>query len=68
MRSSGRRWHGSLRLDGATVIDKPGGLNNASAYIGLVPARRFGIVLLAHRGDYPHEIARYRISPALARL
>ncbi|MES5487367.1 serine hydrolase [Bradyrhizobium sp. INPA03-11B] len=57
-----------VRLDGVTVIDKPGGLNNASAYVGLVPARRFGIVLLANRGDYPHEIARYRILPALARL
>ncbi|GKQ52275.1 serine hydrolase [Bradyrhizobium sp. Ce-3] len=57
-----------VRLDGVTVVDKPGGLNNASAYIGLVPARRFGIVLLANRGDYPHEIARYRILPALARL
>ncbi|WP_128971418.1 serine hydrolase [Bradyrhizobium tropiciagri] len=57
-----------VRLDGVTVIDKPGGLNNASAYTGLVPARRLGIVLLANRGDYPHEIARYRILPALARL
>ncbi|WP_375779502.1 serine hydrolase [Bradyrhizobium sp. ma5] len=57
-----------VRLDGVTVIDKPGGLNNASAYIGLVPAHRFGIVLLANRGDYPHEIARYRILPALADL
>lgn len=57
-----------VRLDGVTVIDKPGGLNNASAYVGLVPARRFGIVLLANRGDYPHEIARYRILPTLANL
>ncbi|PAY07763.1 serine hydrolase [Bradyrhizobium sp. UFLA03-84] len=63
----GMAWE-HVRLDGVTVIDKPGGLNNASAYIGLVPARRFGIVLLANRGDYPHEIARYRILPALARL
>jgi len=58
----------NVRLDGVTVIDKPGGLNNASAYIGLVPARKLGIVLLANRGEYPHEIARYRILPALARL
>ena len=29
---------------------------------------RIGIVLLANRGDYPHEIARYKILPALARL
>jgi beta-lactamase class C len=57
-----------VRLDGVTVVDKPGGLNNASAYVGLVPARKLGIVLLANRGEYPHEIARYRILPALARL
>jgi beta-lactamase class C len=57
-----------VRLDDVTVVDKPGGLNNASAYIGLVPARRFGIVLLANRGEYPHEIARYKILPAIARL
>jgi beta-lactamase class C len=58
----------TVHLPGVTVIDKPGGLNNASGYIGLVPARRTGIVLLANRGDYPHEIARYKILPALARL
>jgi beta-lactamase class C len=58
----------TVHLDGVTVVDKPGGLNNASGYIGLVPARRLGIVLLANRGEYPHEIARYKILPALARL
>jgi beta-lactamase class C len=58
----------TVHLDGLTVVDKPGGLNNASGYLGLVPARRLGIVLLANRGEYPHEIARYKILPALARL
>ncbi|MBR0839154.1 serine hydrolase [Bradyrhizobium liaoningense] len=58
----------TVHLPGVTVVDKPGGLNNASGYIGLVPAQRIGIVLLANRGEYPHEIARYRILPALARL
>lgn len=58
----------TVHLDGLTVVDKPGGLNNASGYIGLVPARRIGIVLLANRGEYPHEIARYKILPALAHL
>lgn len=58
----------TVHLDGLTVVDKPGGLNNASGYIGLVPAHRIGIVLLANRGEYPHEIARYKILPALARL
>ncbi|SDI20057.1 beta-lactamase class C [Bradyrhizobium sp. Rc2d] len=63
----GMAWE-TVRLPGVTVVDKPGGLNNASGYIGLVPARRLGIVLLANRGEYPHEIARYKILPELARL
>ncbi|GLR96913.1 beta-lactamase class C [Bradyrhizobium liaoningense] len=63
----GMAWE-TVRLPGVTIVDKPGGLNNASGYIGLVPARRIGIVLLANRGEYPHEIARYKILPALARL
>ncbi|MDA9434675.1 beta-lactamase [Bradyrhizobium sp. CCBAU 51627] len=58
----------TVHLPDVTVVDKPGGLNNASGYIGLVPGRRIGIVLLANRGDYPHEIARYKILPALAHL
>jgi len=58
----------TVHLPGVTIVDKPGGLNNASGYIGLVPAHRIGIVLLANRGDYPHEIARYKILPALAKL
>jgi len=58
----------TVHLPDATVVDKPGGLNNASGYMGLVPARRIAIVLLANRGEYPHEIARYKILPALARL
>jgi beta-lactamase class C len=33
-----------------TVIDKNGGLNNTSAYMGMVPARRLGIVVLSNRG------------------
>jgi beta-lactamase class C len=30
----------NIDVDGVGVVDKPGGLNNASAYVGLVPARR----------------------------
>jgi beta-lactamase class C len=58
----------NVRLDNLEVIDKPGGLNNASAYIGLVPALKIGIVLLANSGNFPHEIARYQVLPKLARL
>ena len=28
----------TVYVDGITIVDKPGGLNNASAYIGFVPA------------------------------
>ncbi|UWU80439.1 serine hydrolase [Bradyrhizobium huanghuaihaiense] len=63
----GMAWE-TVHLPDVTVVDKPGGLNNASGYLGLVPARRIGIVLLANRGEYPHEIARYKILPALAHL
>ena len=53
---------------GPVIIDKPGGLNNTSTYIGLVAGKRLGIVILINRGDqYPHDTARKRILPALAR-
>jgi beta-lactamase class C len=53
---------------GVTIVDKPGGTNNASAYIGLVPAKRLGIVILTNRGrQHFHEAARNVILPALAR-
>jgi beta-lactamase class C len=35
---------------GPTVVDKYGGLNNASAYMGMMPARGLGIVILSNRG------------------
>jgi beta-lactamase class C len=54
---------------GVTVVDKPGGLDNASAYVGLVPDRKIGIAILVNRGDvHPFEAARSTILPELARL
>jgi beta-lactamase class C len=38
------------------IVDKYGGLNNASAYIGMVPAQKIGIVILGNRGSM--DIAR----------
>ena len=59
----------TIGTDGPTVVDKPGGLNNASAYFGLVPERKIGIVILANRGDvHPFEVARSTILPALSRM
>jgi beta-lactamase class C len=55
--------------NGLTIIDKPGGLNNASAYLGLVPGRKVALVILSNRGDvYPHELARATLLPELAKL
>jgi len=54
---------------GLTIVDKPGGLDNASAYVGLVPDHKIGIAILVNRGDvHPFEIARSTILPELARL
>lgn len=58
----------TVYVDGITIVDKPGGLNNASAYIGLVPPRKVGVVLLANRSDFPYEIARNRLLSELSRL
>ncbi len=45
--------------DGIVVVDKPGGLNNSSTYIGLVPAQKLGLVILMNRGNqHPHEFGR----------
>jgi beta-lactamase class C len=53
--------------DGIVVVDKPGGLNNSSTYIGLVPAQKLGLVVLLNRGNqHPYEFGR-RFLVALAR-
>jgi beta-lactamase class C len=41
------------------IVEKNGGLNNSSTYIGMIPARKLGIVILANRGDQdPAEVGR----------
>jgi len=53
---------------GPPIVDKPGGLDNASTYVGLVPRRQLGVVILSNRGNqFPHELAREKLLPALAR-
>ena len=45
--------------DAPTIIEKYGGLNNASAYIGMMAHRKLGIVILGNRGNqYPNEVGR----------
>jgi beta-lactamase class C len=53
---------------GPRIIDKPGGLNNSSTYIGMVAERKLGIVILANRGGQKlYELGRQTLLPALAR-
>jgi beta-lactamase class C len=48
-----------ITADEPNIIEKYGGLNNASAYIGMMPSRKLGIVILANRGNvYPNEVGR----------
>ena len=55
-------------LGGAPIVDKPGGLDSSSTYIGIVPSKKVGIVILMNRGNqHPFEIARSILLPALAR-
>ena len=38
-----------------------------SSYIGMVPAKRLGVVILSNHGyQHPYEIARATLLPALA--
>jgi beta-lactamase class C len=54
---------------GPLIVDKPGGLNNSSTYLSLVPNERLAIVILSNRGfQHPYEVARHALLPALARL
>jgi beta-lactamase class C len=49
------------------VVDKYGGMNNATAYIGLMPGHATGIVILGNRGGMALSGAGRRIMSALAR-
>jgi beta-lactamase class C len=55
-----------VRKEGMTIVDKYGGMNNASAYIGLTPERKVGIVILGNRGGTEVEEVGRAIIRALA--
>jgi beta-lactamase class C len=50
--SQGLAWQ-RVRNGDALIVDKNGGLNNTSTYIGMIPQRRLGIVILMNRGKQP---------------
>jgi beta-lactamase class C len=49
--------------DQTPIVEKNGGLNNSSTYIGLVPARHIAVIILTNRGDQnPAEVGRRILS------
>jgi beta-lactamase class C len=47
--TQGLSWQ-RVHIDDKLVIDKNGGLAGTSTYIGMIPAKRLGVVVLANRG------------------
>jgi len=56
----------NVDVNGVSIVDKPAGLNNSLYWTRARSKDRRAS--LANRGDFPNEIARYRILPALSRL
>jgi beta-lactamase class C len=55
-----------VRPNEQNLVDKYGGLNNASAFIAMLPARKIGVVLLGNRGSLPVATAGRAILHDLA--
>ncbi len=48
------------------IVEKNGGMNNASSYVGLIPERKLAVVILCNRGDQDVAAVGRRILWALA--
>ena len=57
---------GIVRNGDLTIVDKNGGMNNTSTYIGMMPQRGLGVVILANRGGQPATRIGRQILRALA--
>ncbi len=48
-----------INLNATPIVEKNGGLNNSSTYIGMVPSAKTGIIILTNRGELnPAEVGR----------
>jgi len=56
-----------VRNGDITFVDKNGGLSNTSTYIGMIPGKRLGIVILSNCGGKPATRIGRQIMLALAR-
>jgi len=59
-------WEVNTNFD-PPIVEKNAGLNNMSGYIGMVPAKKLGIVILANRGSQDAAALGRRILSELAR-
>ena len=59
-------WEVNYNFD-PPIVEKNAGLNNTSGYIGMVPAKKLGLVILANRGNQDAAALGRRILSELAR-
>jgi beta-lactamase class C len=59
-------WEVNFETD-PPIVEKIAGLNNTSGYMGMIPDRKLGIVILANRGSQPANAMGRRILTDLAR-
>ena len=59
-------WEVNTNFD-PPIVEKNAGLNNISGYIGMVPAKKLGIVILANRGSQDAAALGRRILSELSR-
>ena len=52
-----------------TIVEKNAGLNNTSGYLGMIRAKRIGLVILTNRGNQnPAEVGRRLLSELAQRM
>jgi len=56
------------REGGFTIVDKYGGMNNASIYVGMIPSRKIGIAIVGNRGGPETEKVGRQIMVKIAGL
>ena len=57
-----------LRKSHFTIVDKYGGMNNSSVYIGMIPSKKAGIAILLNRGGQDVEKVGRQIMAKIAGL
>jgi beta-lactamase class C len=55
--AQGLAWE--INFNATPIVEKNGGLNNSSTYIGMIPSAKIGVIILTNRGNQnPAEIGR----------